>query len=477
MSVLRSIKGRLFLWLLCLTSGLIMAISAFLYYEIKAIIFQGIDKTLHSKLQIIIGLLHEEHGAIELELSEVIAGEYSIPRSGHYYKVIMDNRILAVSPSLVNADFDLTSPNIEHQNKRRNEIVYTSVGPDGEPIRVLQQQTVLLNRHFSVFAAEDISANLAMIRAFRNLLFVLLPAGTVFICAVGILIVRAALMPIDAFSSRLNTITHQTLSQRLDTGKEVRELTGLAGSFNAMLDRLQGVFESEKRLVSDASHGLKTPISVIKTHCEVLCQRQRSAGEYVEALETIKSVADAMDRLVSNLLCLARLDSGILTVADFRPVRLSDCIESAIEMAMPLAKEKNISISNSIAGDVGVPADRDRLTEAILNLLTNAIEYNKDGGFVGLSSVVEGGMVKVRITDTGIGIKGVDILNIFNRFYRCDNHAVSDGSGLGLSIVKSIIQAHGGYINVDSEIDKGSCFTVVLPATEAFREPGYPADG
>ncbi len=462
MNIPRSIKWRLFLWLLCFTSGLIIAISAFLYHQAGDIILQSIDETLHSKLQIIIGLLHEEHGTIELELSEVVTGEYSIPRSGHYYEVIMGGNTLAASPSLAGYNFDLTSATIEHHDKRRNNIVYMSAGPGGEPIRVLQHDMVFLKNDFRVFIAEDISSQLTMIRTFRNILFIVLPAGIVLICVIGILIARTSLMPINDFSSKLNKITHKTLSQRLDTDKEVMELAGLAGSFNAMLDRLQCVFESEKRLISDASHGLKTPIAVIKTHCEVLCQRQRSVREYEEALETIKSVADGMERLVRNLLSLARLDSGILKIADFKPLYLNECIESAIQISMPAAKEKNINIRNFMTDEVSIMADRDRLTEALLNIITNAILYNKNNGIVELSCTVEDGLAKLFIKDTGIGIKNSDLQNVFKRFYRCDNHAEADGNGLGLSIAELIVKAHGGHIDVDSELNKGSCFKIVL---------------
>ncbi|KJU81870.1 integral membrane sensor signal transduction histidine kinase [Candidatus Magnetobacterium bavaricum] len=468
MNIVRSIKGRLFLWLLCFTSGLIIAISAFLYHQAREIILQSIDETLHSKLQIIIGLLHEEHGTIELELSEVITGEYSIPRSGHYYEVIMGGNTLAASPSLVGYNFDLTSTTIERHDKRRNNIVYMSAGPGGEPIRVLQHDMVFLKDDFRVFIAEDISSQLTMIRTFRNILFAVIPAGIAFICVTGILIARASLMPINDFSSKLSKITHKTLSRRLDTDKEVVELAGLAGSFNAMLDRLQCVFESEKRLISDASHGLKTPIAVIKVHCEVLCQRRRSAQEYEEALETIKAIADGMERLVRNLLSLARLDSGILSVADFKPLRLNDCIESAIQIAMPTAKDKNIDIQNFMTTEVSIMADRDRLTEALLNLITNAILYNKHNGLVELSCIVQDGLAKLFIKDTGIGIKNSDLQDIFKRFYRCNNHTDADGNGLGLSIAELIIKAHGGHIGVDSELNRGSCFTVVLPVPQAF---------
>lgn len=134
----RSIKGRLLLWLFSFASLLLIALGFFLDNEIEDIVFTSVDDILHSQTQLIVGLLHEEHGGIELELSEVIAGEYSIPRSGHYYKVLINAEPEAISPSLVNSDFNLASGEIVSSDEKLREKIYLSVGPDKEAVRVLQ---------------------------------------------------------------------------------------------------------------------------------------------------------------------------------------------------------------------------------------------------------------------------------------------------------------------------------------------------
>ena len=129
-------------------------------HEVKVIIIDAIDNALHSKEQLITGLLHVEHDDIELELSEIILGEYSIPRSGHYYKVLLDGQILAASPSLVDEGFDLASGPLEFMNADKNEKVYTSTGPNKEPIRTLHHSFKAYGRTFDIFVAESIRDNI-----------------------------------------------------------------------------------------------------------------------------------------------------------------------------------------------------------------------------------------------------------------------------------------------------------------------------
>ena len=143
---MKSIKGRLFLWFFTFSSFFLIILSIFLYYKIKDIVFSSIDKTLFSKSQIITGLLHEEHGVIELELLEVVSGEYSMARSGHYYKVVMDGKILALSPSLVDYDFNVTSGTVQSSSEVVKDKVFVSTGPNNEPIRILQHDLTFLGK-------------------------------------------------------------------------------------------------------------------------------------------------------------------------------------------------------------------------------------------------------------------------------------------------------------------------------------------
>lgn len=460
-----SIKGRLVLWLFSFASFFLIALGFFLDHEIRDIVFTSVDDLLHSQTQLIVGLLHEEHGGIELELSEVIAGEYSIPRSGHYYKVLIDGDPAAISPSLVNSEFNLASGDIVSRDAELRETVYLSVGPDNEPLRVLQKDLDFMGQTVSIFTAESLRESHNMINRFRYILFIIIPLSILTGGLVSLWITKKSLAPLRIFSSKIETITHKTLNERINTEAETRELIGIASSFNKMLERLQSAFDAEKRLIADASHELKTPLSVIKTKCDVLLQKDRTTEEYTDALNTIRNTSGTMKKIVEDMLSLARLDSGILSSAAFQKMPIKNILEKAVQLAEVLAAKSGVKINPLFrdAEDTNITGDQNTLTEAFLNVIENAVRYNRPGGTVDISVASDRGHVTVMIKDTGTGIRQDDIDRIFDRFYRSDVSRGVEGSGLGLSIAKAIIEAHKGSIRAESDAEKGSCFYIVLP--------------
>jgi hypothetical protein len=471
-----SIKVRLFIWSFALTALMLIAIGWFLLHEVKVIIFGSIDSALHAKGQLITGLLHEERDDVEFELSEIILGEYSIPRSGHYYKVLLDGQILASSPSLVDEGFDLASSMLEFIDTDKGEKVYSSAGPNKEPIRTLHRSFKAYGRTVDIFVAESIRDNIAMINAFQHILLIVIPLCLLTICLVSGWIIKHSLKPLDVFSFSIRRITHKSLGDRLEVEAEVQELNGLATSFNEMLGRLQKAFESERRLISDASHELKTPVSVIKAHCDVLLLKERTVDEYRDSLETIREISDNMGRLTKDLLSLARLDAGMLSPLGFREISLTACVQKALRLTLSRAERRSVNIVLSLAEDLFVNGDEDRLSEAFLNLIENAICYNRENGSVEISAGKENGVVRLTVADTGTGIAEEDRERIFDRFYRTDAARSTEGTGLGLSIVKSIIENHHGTIEVESKPGMGSCFSIILPLASPSGDPLSPDD-
>ncbi len=424
---------------------------------------ESVDQTLHSKEQLITGLLHKESNNIKFELSEIVLGEYSLPRSGHYYKVLMNGFLLAASPSMVEGNFDLASGSIASSDTEKNEKIYMATGPDKEPIRTLQHSFRNYGRSFDIFVAESTREHVGMIHSFHNYLMIIIPASILVVCLVNGWIITRSLLPLDVFAASISKITHRSLGDRLGVKTEVRELDGLAESFNDMLGRLQKAFESERRLVSDASHELKTPVSVIKAHCDVLLLNDRSKEEYHEALVTIQDVSANMGRLINDLLSLARLDAGALSTSTLRDVSLKTCVHNALRLVHPLAEQRVVSVRAACLSDLVLQGDGDRLTEALLNLIENAVRYNQENGVVDVSYVQKNGAVYIMVSDTGIGIAEKDRSRIFDRFYRSDAVRNSDGTGLGLNIVKLIVEGHNGTIMVESTVGEGSRFSITLP--------------
>jgi heavy metal sensor kinase len=461
---MHSLKGRLFFWSLLITSTLLIILGYVLHFEIKKAIYRSVEHTLHSKVQILKGLMHEEHGAIELELAEIVSGEYSVPRSGHYYKVLLQNEVFAVSPSLVDEDFNLEAGELRSSNDQLNEKVYFSVGPANEPIMAVRHDFTMFNQPATVYAAQSLEESIALINKFKHVLFIFIPASIGILTLTGLWISRKSMKPLENFSSTIEKITHKTMNERIAPELQVSEVKNIANSFNAMLDRLQSAFETEKRFVADASHELKTPLSVIKAQCDVLLQDDDTDGKYTQALNRIRAASNSMNRLIGDMLSLARLDSGSLSAADFTTVSLYECIDNAIKFTEFSAKENQVKIIKKIPEDINILGDRDMLTEVFLNIIDNAIKYSKPGGTVEIKAAHNTDGVEVAVQDTGAGIREGDSAKIFDRFYRSDTSRGIEGTGLGLSIAKEIVKIHGGHIKVKSEPAKGSLFVLTLPA-------------
>lgn len=457
-----SIKGSLVVLFFIFLSSFLVLLGGLIYIEVKSLLLSSVDHLLHSKSQIIKGLLHVEHGRIELELTEIVHGEYSIPRSGHYYKVEMDGSVLAASESLVDMEFDLSKQLSGIKHGGGNEVFYTSIGPAGETIRVLKDTFKFLDKDTTVYVASSLTDTLELLKRLRFFLIISTPLIVILLGVGGYLIVSLSLGPLKRFSQEIEKITYKTLGQRIKE-PTVEELKVLARAFNSMLERLKRAFDLEKRILSDASHELKTPLSVILAECDVTLHKRRSAEEYRESLVFIKEKAESMNNTINDIQNLARLDSGLLRSGEFKKVDIGECISRAIEMVSSFSSKKGIKIHFSRKKPLSVKGDKDRLTEAFINLLDNAVRYNRPGGTVEISIHERASQLEIHIKDTGVGIAKEDIDKIFHRFYRADNVRNTEGTGLGLNIAKEIISAHGGDIRVESTSGMGSNFIVSLP--------------
>ena len=456
--ILSSIKGRLLALFLSAFFVVLTGLGFFLYNKLEGIVIGSIDNHLHSEVQLIAGLLETEEEGFELELSEAAVGDYSVSLSGHYYQVVLpDGRIIARSPSL--SIPDATLPVVK---KTGFEPLYTTIkGPRGEPLRLLAQSFRLpAGGLVIVEAAESLEEAEELLRLFRNTLLVVFPAVFI-ISGLGVLFITVwSLKPLERFSHKIGTITERNLNERIEE-TPCSELRGLAKSFNTMLSRLEESFERQKRFFTDASHELRTPTAVIKSVCDVTLSRKRSAAEYEEALLKIKRATEKLSELITRVLEVSRLESKVSSLK-FEDVELYSLTTDVIRLLEPSATDNGITI-NLDGERVTIRADRERLSEAIKNIVDNAIKYNRTGGRVDVSVRSADGRAVITVRDTGIGIPQDKVGRIFERFYRVEESRGVSGTGLGLSIVKTIIDAHRGSIEVESELGKGTTFKVVLP--------------
>jgi heavy metal sensor kinase len=274
--------------------------------------------------------------------------------------------------------------------------------------------------------------------------------------------VGRALRPVSEISATAAKISAGDLSQRINTAEAESELGQLAAVLNSTFARLEMAFAQQKQFASDAAHELRTPVTVILTQTQMALGRERDAAGYKQTVEACQRAAQRMRKLIESLLELARFDAGqeVLKRLQFD---FSKTITDSLELVQTLAEEKQVKIFSELE-PLKIAGDSERLAQVVTNLLTNAIQYNKPGGEVRVKLENQDGLAVLEIADTGQGITSEDLSRVFERFYRADQSRTGAGnSGLGLSICKAIVEAHGGTIEVASEFSQGSKFTVRLP--------------
>ena len=290
--------------------------------------------------------------------------------------------------------------------------------------------------------------------------------GTILVVVVfvlGVLIATLLTKPIVKLTAFIKDMPKDKLQKCELSSKD--EVGDLVVAFNELIDRVDELEEKRRSFVSDASHELKTPLSIIKLLSDSLIQTPHPDPEFLrEFLGDMGAEVERLTRIVQRLLDLTKMDQTNSLNIDM--VSIAEITSEIFEKLKPLAQNKEISFTLlNPSDDVLVPVDRDSITEAIYNICDNSIKYTENGGSVKMEVMRDLGNVLIRITDTGIGIPKDEIQKIFDRFYRVDKARARDtgGTGLGLSIAMDAVKLHGGYIEVSSEEEKGSSFTVVLP--------------
>jgi heavy metal sensor kinase len=277
-------------------------------------------------------------------------------------------------------------------------------------------------------------------------------------------IARMALSPVETLGQTATNVSAQSLDTRVFLKAPYEEFQQLATSFNNMLERLQGVFESQTRFIGDAAHELKTPLTAMKGNLEVGLQRDRSTEEYRDVLSTTLGQVEHLTRLVKSLLTLTQF-SGEHPPIDRKPVLLEPLLKELVSELSVLAEEKGCLFTARIQEVPKILGDAGQLKQLVINLLDNAIRHTSQGESVTVTLQSSENTVLLTVEDTGSGIGTEHLPHIFTRFYRADRarDRESGGTGLGLAIAKEIVLAHHGTINVRSEVGKGSVFTVSLP--------------
>lgn len=281
----------------------------------------------------------------------------------------------------------------------------------------------------------------------------------------GLLVSRRVLRPIRRMTEEASRLSPEDPGRRLGPDHVVTELDSLAKTLNLALDRLGEALERQRRFTSDASHELRTPVSVLLANSELLLRRPRPAEEYVEGLTRQHRTAARMQRITEDLLTLARADAN---AADFEqnPVDLGDMVGSLCEEYKAVAHASEIDLHCGATRGVRVLGDSRYLSQLVTNLIGNAVKFTPSGGRVEVGLAARDGRATLTVTDTGPGIPEDEQPRIFDRFHRVAGGSGQEGSGLGLAIVHWVARAHGGSVRVESVVGEGATFSVELPVAQ-----------
>lgn len=383
-----------------------------------------------------------------------------MPETGGYYFVFWDGNgdVLAQSPGTPREALARRLPaRLDRPFGRGAGLSETRMRGDArEGVVALPFREVLL-------VGRPVAAEQAAMRKLATMLLL----GGLAILALGLAggwwIATRSMRPVAVISEAAAKIAEGDLSQRIDAKGTVREFAPLVELLNSTFSRLESSFAQQARFTADASHELRTPITVMLTQTQTALARERTPEEYRDSLEACQRAAQRMRRLTESLLALARLDAGEDPMRQ-EPIDLARVARESVESVRPLAEARQVALRCDLAA-LPCTGDADRLAQVVTNLLQNAIQNNHAGGEVRLHGEVSSKHLRLSVGDTGDGIKPGDLPRIFERFYRADpSRSRPNGrTGLGLAISKAIIDAHHGEIRVESKPGAGSTFTIVLP--------------
>ncbi len=458
-----SLRARLTLWYTAVLAGVLLLFGAAVYVLLSYSLTAQIEETLAVTAQDILQASRRGFQGIILPTPDL---------TGSVYVQVWelqdgDLSILFSNLPALRQPFDPEALTVHVRT-------FTTVNLNNVPLRVLTVPLVALPEN-SVVGYLQLAASMETVEQARQMLLLVLFGGTVLAVAsaalVGWTTARAALRPLDEITDTALQISRaDDLSQRLPlTSPPGDEVGRMILAFNETLERMEGLFESQRRFMQDVSHELRTPLTAIRGHVDLI----RRTGEAApESLEAIASEVERMTRMVRDLIVLAQAETGNLPLAQ-EEVELDTLLLEVYRQARVLAQGRvQVRIGEEDQGRV--IGDRDRLKQVLLNLVANALQHTPAGGQVTVGLKCVGDWARLTVSDTGAGIPQEDLPHIFERFYRVDRsrkRRENGGAGLGLSIAYWIVKSHGGRIEVASRVGQGTTFSVWLPCV------GHGAEG
>lgn len=462
----RSIQFRLVLWYTVLTVFVSVGFAIYTYFNLRSYLYNEMGERLaHRAENIVAGIVNNPKNTLP-DIVEKIEYIYSPAENDRFIRILQGHSIIyqsaqPISNAFVTADIPVS----EIPDGISHESLKTAGGKD--LFRVLVPAQIMGKPGLVEMAApsgdvtEPIGGLLLDLSGGLPFVILVMMAG-------GVWLVRRAFFPIEKMRSTAADITFGNLSNRLPVPATGDAVESLSRTLNQMLERLDVAYQQASRFSADASHELRTPLTIMRAELETLIDASPLADPVRSRIGSILQETERLSRVTENLFAISRLEAGEAKISQYA-VELGDIVESTVEQMMLLAEEKGHIIRLDISRPVKIMADSTRISQVVVNLLDNAIKYTPANGSIIVSVNAVAGMAMLEVSDNGIGIPAQFLPKVLDRFYRVESAAKVErgGAGLGLSIVRSICQAHAGSIDIASEEAKGTRVRVVLPLAKS----------
>ncbi len=461
-----SISRRLTLFYVASTFVLLVLAATYLYWSQVANLRREDNDFLVNQIQNCRRLLQGRPNDKPLLVNEV-QDEAAASLIKYYIRLLDDQgRILLETPGMTNLLPVASFPGAVGTDALplQGTVLKTAGGEACSLMSAEAEMKPAGTRARTIQVALDVTEEEDLISGYQRKLLAMVVLGSLFSWVVGAFVTRKGLRPLQDMARATGHIPANQLHKRIMADGWPKELAALAKSFDGMLDRLEDSFTRLSQFSADLAHELRTPINNLRGEAGVALSQSRTPGEYRRTLESGLEEYARLTRLIDNLLFLARADGGVTNVARTR-CDARQAVETVREFYDALAEDRGVAVRCEGAGTVN--AEPVLFRQAVSNLLSNALNSTPRSGQV-LVRVGQnpGGGLAVRVSDTGCGISPEHLPRIFDRLYRVDGARSQhpDGAGLGLAIVKSIMSLHGGSVEVQSEVGKGTSFTLLFPA-------------
>jgi heavy metal sensor kinase len=460
-----SIGLRLTVWYVAIFALAQLVFGAGMWFILRHRLYDIVDDNLEGQAADLKNFMEAQKKDASIpKLQEEVAEEYNLEHSGTYLQIYLGGGQWLYRSPLLQA-----YPVATFEPGNVGRPFFEDRRLAGKPFRFIVEKLQVNGHVYTALAGMQINDEVKTLASFRTYLLMFAPLVLLVAASGGYWLSRKALSPMDALARTARAISGANLSSRVEKLNTGDELQRLSDTLNEMLDRIETAFLRVTQFTADASHELRTPISLVRTEAELALRRSRGDAEYKEALRHILLEAERTTSLIEQLLSLARADSGRETL-NLRPVTLAEILYGVAEGWRPVASLRNLQFTATIdEKEFSVLGDETALRRVVDILLDNAFKYTPSPGTVTLSLEQKGEHAVITVRDSGVGIADDEQSNIFERFYRVDKarSRALGGAGLGLAIARWIVLQHHGSLAVESRLGEGSTFHVVLPLAPA----------